>query len=45
MQITETVCIASDVYRKVLKLMGNRFEISVVADDAVWAHECIEKAV
>jgi len=25
--------------------MGNRFEISVVADDAVWAHECIEKAV
>jgi len=45
MQITDTVCIASDVYRKVLKLMGNRFEISVVADDPLWANECIEQAV
>jgi thiamine biosynthesis lipoprotein len=45
MRITDTVCIASDVYRKVLKLMGNRFEISVVAGDPVWANECIEEAV
>jgi len=45
MQITDTVCIASDVYIKVLKLMGNRFEISVVADDPLWANECIEQAV
>jgi len=45
MQITDTVCIASDVYKKVLKLMGNRFEISVVADDPLWANECIEEAV
>ena len=45
MQITDTVCIASDVYRKVLKLMGNRFEISVVADDPLWANECIDEAV
>jgi thiamine biosynthesis lipoprotein len=45
MQLTETVRIASDVYKKVLKLMGNRFEISVVGDDPVWANECIEEAV
>ena len=45
MQIIDTVSIASDVYRKVLKLMGNRFEISVVADDPLWANECIEEAV
>jgi len=25
--------------------MGNRFEISVVADDPLWANECIEQAV
>ena len=45
MQIIDTACIASDVYRKVLKLMGNRFEISVVADDPLWANECIDEAV
>ena len=33
------------LYRKVLKLMGNRFEISVVADDEIWADECIGQAV
>ena len=27
------------LYQKVLKLMGNRFEISVVADDESWADE------
>jgi thiamine biosynthesis lipoprotein len=45
MQITDTVCIGPGVYRKVLKLMGNRFEISVVANDPTWANECIEEAV
>jgi thiamine biosynthesis lipoprotein len=45
MQITDTVSVAPDVYRKVLKLMGNRFEISVVANDPVWANDCIEEAV
>src|SRR5947199_8093082 len=33
------------LHRKVLKLMGNRFEISVVSDDAGWAKECIDAAV
>jgi thiamine biosynthesis lipoprotein len=33
------------VYKRVLKLMGNRFEISVVADDHKWAEEQIDVAV
>lgn len=37
--------IAYSVYKRVLKLMGNRFEITVVADDAKWANECIDDAV
>lgn len=45
MQTTDTVSIARDVYRKVLKLMGNRFEISVVARDRIRANDCIEEAV
>jgi thiamine biosynthesis lipoprotein len=37
--------ILSTVFRRVLKLMGNRFEISVVADDPAWAEEQIDTAV
>lgn len=37
--------IAYSIYKRVLKLMGNRFEITVVADDPVWAEECIDEAV
>src|SRR5579872_6505012 len=33
------------VHRRSLKLMGNRFEISVVADDPGWAHQRIDAAV
>jgi FAD:protein FMN transferase len=33
------------VCRKGLKLMGNQFEFSVVADDERWAQECIEEAI
>jgi FAD:protein FMN transferase len=33
------------VFRKVIKLMGNRFEISVVSRDEAWAYAMIEKAV
>ncbi len=32
-------------YRREMKLMGNRFEITVVADDEVWAHEMIDAGV
>ena len=37
--------VTSSVYRRVLKLMGNRFELTVVAHDEAWAHECIEEAI
>ena len=37
--------IAPSLYKQVLKLMGNRFEISVVADERSWADECIADAV
>ncbi len=33
------------LYKKVMKLMGNRFEISIVADDESWANKCIQEAV
>ena len=33
------------LYKKVNKLMGNRFEISIVADDESWANSCIQEAV
>jgi len=45
MQINDTVCIEPSLYRKVLKLMGNRFELTVVADDKAWAEASIEAAV
>ncbi|MCW3106235.1 MAG: FAD:protein transferase [Segetibacter sp.] len=31
--------------RRVLRLMGNRFEISVVSDDELWANNLIESAI
>ncbi|MFI5161170.1 MAG: FAD:protein FMN transferase [Sphingobacteriales bacterium] len=34
-----------NIFRRALRLMGNRFEISVVGSDAVWAHNCIDSAV
>jgi len=33
------------VYKKAMKLMGNRFEISAVADNETWAHERIDAGV
>ncbi|MCW3093715.1 MAG: ApbE family lipoprotein [Ferruginibacter sp.] len=35
------------IFKKVLRLMGNRFELSVVAseEDEGWAHNCIETAI
>jgi len=45
MQTTDAIEIAPSLYKRVLKLMGNRFEISVVAEDPVWANECIANAV
>ena len=45
MQITDLPIIAQSLHRKVLKLMGNRFEITVVADNETWATERIDEAV
>ena len=45
MQTDDAVCIAPSLYKKVLKLMGNRFEITVVANDPVWANHRINDAV
>jgi thiamine biosynthesis lipoprotein len=45
MQINDTAFTAPALFKKVVKLMGNRFEISVVSEDQSWAHECIEKAI
>jgi FAD:protein FMN transferase len=45
MPINEVTAGARSLYQKVLKLMGNRFEISVVADDQQWAEECIDDAI
>ncbi len=33
------------IFRRTLRLMGNRFEISVVGSDAVWADNCFDSAV
>lgn len=33
------------IHQKVIKLMGNRFEISVVSDNENWAFEQIDKAI
>jgi len=33
------------VHKRALRLMGNRFEISVVGDDPMWAQNCIDAAI
>jgi thiamine biosynthesis lipoprotein len=37
--------IQTQLFKRVLKLMGNRFEISVVADDEAWANKRIDEAI
>jgi thiamine biosynthesis lipoprotein len=45
MQTNDVIEIATFVYKQVLKLMGNRFEISVVTEDPEWAGKCIADAI
>src|ERR1700688_4365690 len=33
------------VYHKTLKLMGNRFQLSVVGDNEKWAYDCIDAGI
>ena len=44
MQTNDVIELAPSLYKKVLKLMGNRFEITVTSDDTTWADECITEA-
>jgi len=34
-----------NIFRRSVRLMGNRFEISVVGNDPVWADNCIDSAI
>lgn len=45
MQSNDAVCTVATVHKKSMKLMGNRFEISVVSADASYADQCIDDAV
>jgi thiamine biosynthesis lipoprotein len=45
MPANDVISIAPEVHRKVLKLMGNRFEITVVTKEQSLANECIDEAV
>jgi thiamine biosynthesis lipoprotein len=35
----------STIFNREIRLMGNRFEISLVANDAIWAHTRIDSAI
>ena len=45
MMKTDINLVMPDLFRKVERLMGNRFEISVVAHDKMWADDCINAAI
>jgi thiamine biosynthesis lipoprotein len=45
MQNIEAINVPLEVHKRVLKLMGNRFEISVVSGDENWANERIDMAI
>lgn len=45
MPVNDIQTVLPDTYRRVLKLMGNRFEITVVADEKDWAEQRIDDAV
>ena len=42
---TDLLTIATGIHKKVVKLMGNRFEISVVGEDEDVAAASIQKAI
>lgn len=43
--LKKVVTINSTIYRREVMLMGNKFEISVVGNDPIWAHERIDSAI
>src|SRR6188508_3001384 len=44
MPIAEPIAV-STLHKRVLRLMGNRFEITVIADDAAFANRCIDASI
>jgi len=42
---TSTVAMASNVFKREMKLMGNQFELTVVGEDEKWANEMIDTGV
>ena len=42
---TDKETITTETHQRILKLMGNRFEITVVSDDKKWAEQRIDDAV
>ena len=45
MRTNNLTSIAPALYKEVVKLMGNRFEFTIVSEDESWAGECIAIAV
>ena len=45
MQAAETVQGSLKVHKRALRLMGNRFEFSVVSDNEIWAQACIDTGI
>src|SRR6187401_454549 len=45
MQEAESAICQETVHQRVVRLMGNRFEISVVSDDEQWASNRIDDAI
>lgn len=45
MQNNDVLGRGTSLYRKVVRLMGNRFEFTVSANESSWAFQCIEKAI
>jgi FAD:protein FMN transferase len=43
--MTSTETIQKTLHKRVLRLMGNRFEISVVSEDEQWANDLIDAAI
>jgi thiamine biosynthesis lipoprotein len=45
MPVTESEINSATVHKRVLRLMGNRFELSAVSEDELWAQQCIDAAI
>jgi thiamine biosynthesis lipoprotein len=45
MQTVEILKSSPVIYKRALRLMGNRFEISVVSDNEIWAQQCIDAGI